>query len=504
MSLGFTRGSMASTRATPRAPPPPLASKTTARVTTSRNGGEVVLIERQLSARPAPKPREEPTALEDSPRPPNGSIWGLFFLNIALFAAHLAGAIVTGVATINYPLTIFETRLTDDAIGNFTCIYDYGEDESGEAFCSDPSLTLTGNTTPPTRCVSVLSAYNQSMTSPLVTPAGGPSILAYELTHFALDDVYAKDEAGVLATRWILFSIELVTCLFHLVYALTFGRMLYELPNTRVFDRMLLYGGVPARWIEYSFSASLMSFFIANTAAVYDFYALLAFALATFGLMYFGMIIEHMVVIGRCNQALMLLYIPSMALFILTWLPPMRQLWTDIFRLSCRTWQTSSLLGCSDDTCFGAENPIIVFVLTLVFLFCTFPLALLFKVYYIGGWSTAWGRVPRAILRQLTFVRETRGATLPLFWCLYGGAQFLMWIFFVLWVGWMIAVYRLLCDIVWPILPFKVFAEPIIVPAPRRVAVGFIAGEYIFSLLSATTKIFLLAFFLSTFAQRDW
>lgn len=517
MSLGFTRGSLPPMRppTVGRAAPPSSAvydsgssggtrrppPQTVVRVVSTPSSEKVIVERGPLPARTAPL-QVEPTPRA---RPLARPLCGLLLFNLLLFAVHLAGAIVAGVVSISFPLTIFETRLNEDAISNFTCIYDFADDADGEPFCSDPTLTSTGTRTPSAACKPVLNLFNQTSRSPFVTSAGGPLVAAYELRHLTVGDVNAADPAGVEATRWILFTIEVITCVAHLLYALTFARILVEMKRTtRVFDKLLFYGGIPARWIEYSLTAALMSFFIGNTANVFDLYALVGFALGTFALMYFGLVIEHMLVVGRITQALMLLYVPSMALFALTWLPPIRQLWTDILRLSCVQWQSASPLSCPDLSCFGAENPIAVFVVTLIFLFCIFPLVLLFKIYYVGGWAASWGRRPRIAIRRLTCVRETRGATLPLFWLLYGAAQLLMYVFFVAWVGWLTAVYRLIADVLWPVFPCAWLEEPVRVPPADRVARGLLWGEFLYAVASVTAKIFLLAYFLATFGQRDW
>lgn len=455
------------------------------------------------SAGPRLEP-ELPRAANDAPpapvapvRPAATASLRLAALNIALALLHATGAGVASRVTFNYALTFFSTRYTNEAIANFTCIYNYGNEASGARYCSDAEFSYDP------RCDEALAAYNRTGTSPFTSPSGGPSLLAYELTHFTLGDAEDPYPRGVAAARWILVTIEVVTAAFHLLYAAIFLRIYFDAPRTATVLKWLIErGGVPARWVEYSITASLMSFFLANTANVWELYALLSLSLGTYALMYFGMQIEQLLAAGKAESALLLAYVPCSALFAAAWIPPLRQIGTDILKLSCSDWSEPSVFECKEKTCFGEENPIALYVFVLFAFFCTFPLVLLFKIYYAGGYCDRWSRAPIALLRQICLVTFTKGASYPLFAASMGVAHAGLFLAFAALGGWAVALYRLFLIVFWPAFPYVDVSEQ---TPTTRLAGGFFLGEALFALASAITKLYLLITFLVLFAARtNW
>ena len=75
------------------------------------------------------------------------------------------------------------------------------------------------------------------------------------------------------------------------------------------------FSGIPSLWIEYSFTTSLLSFFMASVAQVFDLNFLVASILSQFSLMYFGLVIDKLLDLGYTNLSLVLFWQPGMALF---------------------------------------------------------------------------------------------------------------------------------------------------------------------------------------------
>ena len=443
------------------------------------------------SRRPASS-QAQPLAL---PKCPCGATCWLTLLHLLLFGCHLACAIVAVELDIRFPMTVFETRLSEEAVFNFTCIYDHSIDPlTNETFCQDPAYTALNVSAD---CSSVHADHVASPFNPFMDESSSVNRGAYSLYRFS--DDYTP-ERGVEATRGILFTIALVTALFHLVYAATTLRLAWEASRGggRTTDFVVESGGLPARWYEYAFTASLMAFFIGNTANVFEFYALLAFALGTFALMYFGLAIEHEAFSGDPTRALVYFYVPGTALFVLTWLPPIRQVFTDIAELSCS--DPGSYFGCAK-TCFGHENPIGVFVIVLLVLFLVFPLVALYKIFIVGGWETLWTGRTKAIVRQCLMVERAPPmlvayhlVTTPLICCFFG--------VFVLYAS-LLAVWRIVVDTLWPVFPCT--ARRVKQTPSRPTALrAFFFGEFAYALASGTSKLFLFIYFATVFAQRSW
>lgn len=417
----------------------------------------------------------------------------LAFLNLLLFFSH---AVIGGVVAsydITFPVTVFQTRLTSELIQNFTCIYDYGSDPSGKRWCETESAVPTRDFADYGTCDATMRWYNSSSRILPATEDGGPLLDAYELTRMG------DNKSGASATRWILFSISAVTSAFHLLYAFYFVKMAYR-PS--LLDFFLRAGGVPARWYEYAVTASLMSFFIANLANVFEFYALLASALGTFALMYFGIFIESELYAGRACTSLKVLYVPSMALFVLTWLPNVRQIWLDILRISCADVD-ADVLGCKTKTCFGEENPIAVYVLVLMALFVVFPLISIEKVYSVGGFQRWMTDVPMSTIRACMCVDTfpiMRVAYLPI----AAAGYTLSFLLFATLVGPFLALGRIVSDVVYPLCSISFFLEKASPPSHEEKRRGFLKGELLFLLASATSKLFLSIYFLAAFARRRW
>ena len=216
-------------------------------------------------------------------------VQGLIAINALLFGVHLVGLVWVFSSTIERPVTVYETRYKNTTIDDFSCAYE---------FYNESSVTCPTNHT----ICSDLSPDPTVSPQSVLIEAGALRPDAYTIVPFDID--------GVGTTRFC-SPHEAVTCLFHGVYTALFIRILLELPHAEVFGWVVEHGGLPGRWIEYSLTASPRAFFIANTANALDLYALLAFALATYALMYFGMMIEKNLAQGYTDRVLQLLYIPG-------------------------------------------------------------------------------------------------------------------------------------------------------------------------------------------------
>lgn len=428
-------------------------------------------------------------------------LYALLVLNTLLFAAHLAATVVAASATISFPLTVFETRINECVRTQFQCLYTTGQtyttpNSIGE--CSDPKNYLDD-----CRNQSVVNdtcaASSANKTSELfITDDNSPILEIYELATVSVSGDASND--GKTATRGILIAIEAVTAIFHLIYALIWARLLWWDANNRLIDRMLAAGGLPARWYEYAITASLMSFFISNSANVFDINALLAIALGTFALMYFGIAIELMLYQGRRYGALVMLYVPGAALFFAGWLPSLRQAFGDVARLSCVDEGPVNVFTCKK-SCFGAEVPIVLFVFVLLLLFAVFPLIALTKIYYVGGWEARWTGPTFRLLDRLCCIRR-----FPCMWLLYGPLRVLLnllfFLAFALW-GAVLAISTVVKDSLWPL--GAAFIDEQTVSADDNLKWrALVRGEFMYAIASATSKLFLFIFFMISFARRDW
>lgn len=432
---------------------------------------------------------------------PVGSI-SLITLNALLFLAHTSIAVVTATTPFNFPVTVFETRLTDDVLTQFQCVFDYGRNEDNEYYCTNVEWTQSGTRNATAECTPFMTNYSAG-DNVFVAPSGGPLLQVYRLTRFTLGPLANADVDGRHASKWLIFAIEAVTAIFHIVYLIAFVRV-YAQDRANAFsllNKLTRDGGILARWYEYALTASLMSVIIGNTANVFELYALVAFALGTFALMFNGIVIERTLYEGRTQTALLFLYIPGTALFALTWLPLIRQLFTDVLKLICHTWQRDSPLSCSDYTCFGREMPIPVFVMTLTVLFCLFPIVTLIKVYFVGGYADKWGEPFRSCYTSCMCGATRTGRTTVRINMLFTHCA--LFVVFVVW-GACLATWRLIADILGAMLPFRAFDEPVATPTTEVKRDGLFLGEVLYLLLSATSKIFLAIYFLAAFSQRDW
>lgn len=424
-------------------------------------------------------PKSVKKKADDSPPPSKYLVMGLVFFNVVMFGVHLVGAIWAISSDITKPTYITETRYNNVTLHTQTCAYEASNNCSNQTSnCEDPSL-LDGIV---------------DLKKVLVDDDMALKMENFEIRPFDFD--------GAGLTHAILVVIEILTALFHIIYAATFVRVLRELPDSTVFEWVRAQGGLPSRWIEYSFTSSIMSLFIANNANVFDVNALIAIALSTYATMYFGLLIEKNLASGHIDRALQTLYIPGMALFVVFVLPTLRQLWGDIAILSCKN-PAENAFAC-EKTCFGNDVPIPTFIVVLVFLFAAFPLVTLQKIYYISGQASKWGGPPQELLYNFFCVQQTQGLTLPLFWIANGTVQFFLYATFVLLWGWMRALRRVVADIIWPALPIILLQEIPESPPPERLTFGILIGEYLYTTLSVVSKMFLLIFFITSFKDQNW
>lgn len=479
-SLGFT--SAPGTNARPR--PPPVKREGD---TSSSNIAKILIA-------------REPAALSAEGSGLVSLRWtqALVALNLLLFAAHVAVIVTTVMTEISFPLTIYETRLQNEITRNFTCIYDHGE-RDGAKLCTQPDY-VSGYEKD--ECRSAIDRYTDTGQYPSVQSDGsGPLRGAYSLQS-ALSD----EAIGTMLAKYCIIAIESITALYHLTYAATFARILSERrrnPTSSTLEHVLARGGMPGRWHEYALTAGLMSLFISSSGNVFDVYALLGSVLATFGLMYVGAMIEHTLAEGLRSTAAMLLFVPGMALFAVTWVPLVRQLWLDVFKISCQTYETDALpFLCTKPSCFGLQVPIGIFVMVLLVLFGCFALIAAAKVYYVGGWS-------RPFDNSIGALRAAIGADrarflLPVYWAMAFVVQSVGFLLFLFAIGPAVAVWRIVADSLVGVLPSALSRET---RCPPRFAIalhGLYAAETAYVIASATSKLFLAIFFLASFSSRDW
>lgn len=441
---------------------------------------------RPISISPEPEPEMHTPSRRSSLTTP------LVGLNLVLCVAHLAAAITAATYDIRYPLTVFETRIKAATIDEFACKYEYTKDDDGDYYCSDESLVLTRNYSDTGSCTPHLQNETDNI---FQNEDGSPQLNIYELRTFTLGSNSSKAVAdeGRRATRWFLFTIESVTALFHLVYAVIFVQMRWFDETGAILKRVMVAGGLPCRWYEYAITASLMSFFISNNAAVYDVYALVGIGLATFAAMFFGMLIEFMLYSGRSRVALMLLYIPGFALFAAGWVGSIRQLFTNVADMSCR--DDDDVFSCAK-TCFGEQVPIPMFVFVLLLLFVLFPLILLYKIYVVGGWQA---KLTRPIFGGFDLVCRRRSLPQSVLRLAFEGLAFGVFVA----LGMVVAVYSLLIDCLWPLHPSLAKEHVEAVDEAVKLS-AFWRGELLYALASATSKLFLFIYFMVVFSQREW
>lgn len=395
----------------------------------------------------------------------------LFLLNVLLALAHLGTASYVSTVPFKYPLVVTDTRLRNEALLNKTCWFEYAP-ASGRG-CRTAAHTETGNFSKvPAACASVVSYKSRTAEKP-------GYLSAYHLVRVASSA--DPNASGRAASKAILITVCVLTTLAHVLYAVTFHYIRRTPARAELCARQ---GGLAARWVEYSLTAPLMSFYVANTSMVFDFNALLAISLGTFSLMYYGAVIERLVGLQQTALALFLLWVAAMPLFVLTCLPPIRALFLDVFKLSCRTWQTSSSrTHCDDRTCFGQQVPIAMFVAVMLLLFCVFPLILLAKMYAVSGFAAR--------------VRNTPGCAVSTYVCLH----VLGFIVFCL-LGPMVACGQWL-DCVWPFRTPRGSEETLRgVDDPDLLVRVFFWGECLYALASATSKLFLAYFFTRMLSSR--
>ena len=432
----------------------------------------------------------------------------LIIFNMFLVLSHLGVLSLILATDFRFPLTFFYTTIKTSVLDNFSCIYDYGREyfNASSSFCSDATLTMSGNTTPPSKCSSILSGSDYQ---PGISDSGSPLLNAYELTRYGQNDntIEYIDNIGRQLSKGVLISIELCTLIAHIFYTIIFIRIYKDLINKTSQEEsmtkwFLKNGGLPVRWIEYALTASLMTLFISNTSNLFEFFGVLGLTLATFSLMFFGGVVETLMSQGRSNESILLIYIPGLAIFIATWAPILQSLTTSVFQLSCKTYETDTLFSCSEPTCFGNEVPIPIFSTVLLLLFCIFPIVLIFKVYMLSGWYTYLDLPVTRFVKLLTLqpFKDLRILCMPVYVLLLTISRTLIFISFIFGAGF-IAWFTLFKHILSPFLPVRLLKENYYSELSLNT---LLLCELFYALASATSKIFLAVFFTISFADRDW
>lgn len=426
----------------------------------------------------------------------------LIILNICLSFAH-SGIIVWIVNTeFRFPLTFFYTRFKESLLSNTTCIFEYGSatNSTRNSFCSDPSLTQSGNSSIPDTCVDVLRAFDNYQRSPAISESGGPLLEGYELTRFGKgsNSLEFVDDIGRQLAKGILLTIEGTTAVAHILYSLTFIRLSNELntdsTSASLLPYILHYGGLPLRWIEYAITSSLMALFIANVSNLYEIFGLVSLLSSNFALMFIGASIELLVSHGMSMEAFVLFYVPGMAIFFSTWAPIVGSLSTSVFELSCKSYKEDSFLSCSDPTCFGREIPILLFSTVLFSMFTVFPLILILKLYILSGWFDYLDMPLKHMVGKLL------SFAYPIYIVVILCLRLTLFALFACF-GWLLAIFSLTRTILSPFLPAKYLVTPSNI---KQYTNTILISELLFAFASATSKIFLASFFISNFAPRNW
>lgn len=431
----------------------------------------------------APAAKQD-TALAPLAAPNPMAVRALALANVCLFGIHLIGFIWALAADVTLPLTLHETRYESTRLQQFSCAYE--RYNGSDTICASNSQ-ICALDSPPSASVSPASL--------LLVDGDAPRDDAFAVVPIA-------DIDGRLGIRIILGAMELTASAFHLVYGLSFLRVAIEGADSQVLRWFAEHGGLPARWIELSITAGLGAFFVAHAVRVFDAYALLGFAVATYAQMYFGLLIEKAMAAGQMDRALQLLYSPVTALLALPALSTLRQVWLDLAVVSCRD-SSLNALSCAK-SCFGDNVPVAFFVCLLLLLFVLYPTVTLMKVYYASGRGERWGGEVDRVLRRMCALQEMRGLTRPLYWALHGSAQLVLFLLFALGLGWMLAVRRIASDVLWPVVPSVYLRERVATPAPGHLMGALLFGEVAYTVLSTASKLFLLVFFLTALNEDTW
>ena len=403
-------------------------------------------------------------------------IRSLILMNALLSCAHFSIFIYICTIEFQYPLTFFYTRLNEQILNDFSCIFDYGSsvwNASYDSFCDDPSLTQTGTSIAPLKCMNVLT--NLSSHNDITN--GGNIIGSYELTRFGRGSAEEIDETGRVIAKAVLLAIEFITACSHFFYMIIYIRVYYG--SEKIENYILSNGGVPLRWIEYSFTAALMQLFIANISNLFEVFGVVSMTISTFALTFFGLCAERLLAQQKLNDALILIYIPGFLIFISNWLPIVNSIATDVFRLSCNSYETDSFFTCKNVSCFGKQIPIHIFSSILFLLFAVFPLIILLKCFlvshtkkYIDKYSPKYLSVLVNIFSYFMFI------IISFFYSLF------------------VLVYNVLS----PVFNFNPKAQE-----SQDLDLDIILFiEIMFGIASATSKIFLALFFSINFAERTW
>jgi len=412
----------------------------------------------------------------------------LVFFNLVLACTHFSIVVYISFTEFRFPLTFFETRINEELIDNVTCIYDFGENvftNSTNSYCSNPLYTQSGNYTPTAECQPVLDGLSST---PGVSDTGGPLLSAYSLTRFGQGNNTNEyiDDVGRVLAKAVLLTIEGVTTFAHIIYAF----IISSLHKSNVKKYIVSNGGLPVRWIEYAITSSLMSLIIANVSNLFEFFGVLSIALSTFSLMFFGFLIEYLCVQGKIQDALMILYIPGLAVFMGTWVPIVLSLTTSVFELSCLSHDTSNIFYCETPSCFGREVPIFVFSFALFVMFCVFPIILIYKIYAAGEYSKYLdisNRVPK-----IPFV-----ASFVVYFV--DSIKFTVFIFVAGFIAW----FKLFDYILGPILPFHFIKIQERTVSPISLD-KILYCEFLYAIGSLISKVFLAIFFTLNFSGREW
>lgn len=310
--------------------------------------------------------------------------------------------IIAFISTVEfkYPITIFESKLRstptqiqvpqlgNSSLGNelfvelpsvveaWRCIYDYGTYGVNDSnyYCNSDDAVQGGRRDSPTfECNFILQ------TDPLnnVNPDLGPWAQAYELT-----EILAGSDGAMLA-KVLLISVESVTVSSDIMKAVFFW-----FASDERMKQLISIGTLPLQWREYAITTAMISFFMASISQVHDVFYLIAAALSQFALMFFGYIIETLFWTGKNDIAMILFWLPGVALFSIPWVAILRNI-LNLSVVICMDSTESNIFTC-EKSCFGKDYDFVTFGSVAFLVFAAFPSVPLYASFRLSKRADDW------------------------------------------------------------------------------------------------------------------
>lgn len=317
---------------------------------------------------------------------------------------HIGIIVIISTVEFKYPITIFESKLRSDSsqcniqipdifgnislLGGLTlpeppsvveawkCVYDYGTYgvNNTNYYCnSDDAVEGGSRKTPTKECEFIIQAEPlNNLDTDL-----GPWAQAYELTEFL-----AGNDGATLA-KVLLISIEGITAISDIIKALFF----WFASDDRM-KRLISTGTLPLQWREYAITTAMISFFMASISQVHDIFYLIAAALSQFALMFFGYIIEILFWSGKNDIAMILFWLPGMALFSIPWIAIVRNI-MNLSVVLCMDPSETNIFTC-EKSCFGKDYDFVTFGGVAFLVFAAFPSVPLYASFRLSKRADDW------------------------------------------------------------------------------------------------------------------